>query len=219
MNQPSKFTLYNEKPVGNISSICVIFKIENNANHTGLIIKNEFNQSRLLHFTGSLLLEPVDERCGWVELDFSEVDSEIIFEKLLLLYSTNRSSRIPYGFTDHLDVFDPNSKLYNGIDRGLSGISCSTFALAALRYCQVNLIDTSTWGTADNETVQWRRGLMNGSTLNQERRSALESELFTRRYKPIEVIAAADLFVDNPIKYNQLDNRMKIIAEKYAENK
>lgn len=220
----------NSPPVANYSSIAIgiagcCITNDKSQKHVALIYRNDLQLPWLLHLGWHRILchEPWSghDKYHWVELSSVDIELQETFaDWAALVANAATDATIPYSvvFSPYKN-FGANGQYINRKDG--SGLTCATFLLAIFDDFGLPLVEISTWPHLRKEDSQWLKKILKSLGMYIWKHVPSELPFFweqfrqrydLKRFRPEEVLASAHLYVDVPLRFEEIDPVAKILV-------
>lgn len=128
----------------------------------------------------------------WISPPFDEIDLSNMVSVCRNVWMANRDGKIPYGFSDYSEFFDPQT--LRKVERpDTVGLTCATFVLAAFKQSLIDLIKPETWAVRPDDQ-DWREQILHAlleSNVDQDHVDLVATQIANLRYRPTDVAAAS----------------------------
>jgi len=182
--------------VNEIDNVCIVINNEDpDQHHTGFFFKNTKDEVKFLHLAwfDHLLYEDPDEKYFWLDIP---IDKFNLMQMQMFLENIHNKNNQECSYGVALDGVSFNND-GNLLQENLhSGLTCATFVMRALEAQGYNLINLDTWEIRKEDKI-WQEKII-GALQNYWKTTPAFIEFQKNyigkvaRYKPIEVVAAAN---------------------------
>lgn len=213
----------DEDPLEDCSLAFGICKITAEQNHVALIYKNEKSEPMLLHhgWHRDTRNHAWDNKYYSVPFQSLDVELQETFADWALEVAPRLvKSEIPYGVFYNLKAnFGTDGKF---IDRGdQSGHTCATFLLDLFYSYGLPLLDLMSWPEKREGDLEWQEKMLNilhnsGVIALDEAKRQYSMKL--RRFRPEEVASTAELYINNPLKFDEVQASATAIVKQLSSD-
>ncbi|GAB01775.1 MULTISPECIES: hypothetical protein [Acinetobacter] len=184
--------------------------------HTGFIILKQNQELSIAHLCGKNYRFERYEGT-YVYTWINELDEAIIVPLMARLknLSLKKTIDVEYSpiYSGNGVLDDKNGKYIVDPKFPTEGLTCATFVILMLENFGVNLIDKNSWKITEEDTIWFERMLNDCFFLFQDHflEKLREDKGKYPRFRPEQVVAAACLYEDDPISFDEANEASKEI--------